>query len=68
MIKKDLTENLEPSWRAMEKLYKSGKTKAIGVSNWTIPGLKTLLKYAEVKPVCNQVEIHPYFPNTELIE
>ncbi|RDW94434.1 aldo reductase-1 [Coleophoma crateriformis] len=68
IIKKDLTENLEPTWRAMEKLFKAGKAKSIGVSNWTIPGLEALLKYAEIQPAVNQVEIHPYFPNTELVE
>ena len=52
----------------MEKLYKSGKTRSIGVSNWTIPGLEALLKYAEVKPAINQVEIHPFLPNNELIK
>jgi diketogulonate reductase-like aldo/keto reductase len=68
IIKKELTENLEPVWRTMEKLYKAGKTKSIGVSNWTIEGLETMLKYAEIKPVVNQVEIHPFLPNTKLIE
>lgn len=52
----------------MEKLYKAGKAKSIGVSNWTIDGLEAMLKYAEIKPVVNQVEIHPFLPNTELIE
>lgn len=51
----------------MEGLSKAGKARSIGVSNWTIPGLEKLLKYAEIKPVANQVEIHPYFPNTELV-
>ncbi|KAI9738038.1 MAG: Glycerol 2-dehydrogenase (NADP(+)) [Claussenomyces sp. TS43310] len=68
VIKKDLTENLEPTWRAAEKLYKSGKARSIGVSNWTIKGLEALLKYAEVKPTTNQVEIHPFLPNTELVQ
>lgn len=68
IIKKDLTENPEPTWRAMEELYKSGKAKAIGVSNWTIEGLKKLLAFAEVKPAVNQIEIHPFLPNTELVD
>jgi diketogulonate reductase-like aldo/keto reductase len=68
IIKKDLTENPEPTWRAMEELYKSGKAKAIGVSNWTVPGLKKLLSFAEVKPMINQVEVHPFLPNTELVK
>lgn len=68
VIKKDLTENPEATWRAVEKLYKSGKAKSIGVSNWTIEGLKQMDKFAEIKPMMNQVEIHPFLPNTELIE
>ncbi|KAL6357049.1 hypothetical protein LRP88_10666 [Fusarium phalaenopsidis] len=68
VIKKDLTENPEPTWRAMEELLASGKTRAIGVSNWTIPGLKKLLGFAKVKPAVNQIEIHPFLPNTELVK
>ncbi|KAF3036413.1 Glycerol 2-dehydrogenase (NADP(+)) [Didymella heteroderae] len=67
IIKKDLTENPEPTWRAMEELYKSGKAHAIGVSNWTVAGLQQLLKIAEVKPHVNQIEIHPFLPNEELV-
>ena len=52
----------------MEKLYKAGKTRSIGVSNFSIKQLEALLAYAEIKPVINQVEIHPLFPNTELLE
>ncbi len=51
----------------MEKLYKSGKTRSIGVSNWKVSGLEEILKYAEIKPSINQVEIHPFLPNDELI-
>ncbi|KAI0146378.1 Aldo/keto reductase [Xylariaceae sp. FL1272] len=68
IIKKELTENPEPTWRAMEDLLASGKTKSIGVSNWTIPGLKKLMSFAKVKPQVNQVEVHPFLPNTELIK
>jgi diketogulonate reductase-like aldo/keto reductase len=52
----------------MEKLYKAGKTRSLGVSNWTISGLEAMLKYAEIKPAINQIEIHPFLPNTELVE
>lgn len=67
MILKDLTENPEPTWRAMEKLYEDGKARAIGVSNWTIEGTEKLLKFAKVAPHANQIEIHPFLPNTELV-
>ena len=68
VINKELTENLEPTWRALEKLQESGKTRAIGVSNWTVPGLKKLLSFAKIKPAVNQVEIHPFLPNEELVQ
>ncbi|KAK4644215.1 Glycerol 2-dehydrogenase (NADP(+)) [Podospora pseudocomata] len=68
VINKELTENPEPTWRAMEELADSGKARAIGVSNWTIPRLEQLLKLARIKPAVNQIEIHPFLPNTELIE
>ncbi|CAK3816473.1 Glycerol 2-dehydrogenase (NADP(+)) [Lecanosticta acicola] len=67
-IKEELTKNQQPTWRAMEEVYEAGKAKAIGVSNWTIPGLKDLLSWAKVKPAVNQVEIHPFLPNEELVK
>lgn len=68
VINKALTENPEPTWRAMEELADAGKARAIGVSNWTIPGLKQLLGFARIKPAVNQIEIHPFLPNEELIK
>ncbi|OAL74644.1 glycerol dehydrogenase [Trichophyton violaceum] len=67
VIKKDLTENPEPTWRAMEELYESGKAKSIGLSNFTIPGMKQILSFAKIPPHVNQIEIHPFLPNTELV-
>ena len=68
VIKQQLTKDPKPTWQAMEQLQKSGKARAIGVSNWTIDGLKHLLSWAEVKPVVNQIEIHPFLPNDELVK
>ncbi|KAH7419260.1 putative alcohol dehydrogenase [Cadophora sp. MPI-SDFR-AT-0126] len=68
ILKKQLTENPKPIWRAVEKAYKAGKARAIGVSNWKISGLEEILQYAEIKPHINQVEIHPFLPNNELIK
>ena len=67
VIDKTLTENPEPTWRAMEELVANGSVKAIGVSNWTIPGLRKLLHFAHIKPAVNQIEIHPFLPNEELV-
>lgn len=68
MILKDLTDNPEPTWRAMEKVYEDKKARAIGVSNWTIEGLEQLLSFAKVKPHVNEVEIHPFLPNNEMVQ
>ncbi|KAI9741987.1 MAG: Glycerol 2-dehydrogenase (NADP(+)) [Cirrosporium novae-zelandiae] len=68
IIKKQLTDDPKPTWQAVEAIYESGKTKAIGISNWTIPQLDKLLKYAKVKPQVNQVEIHPFLPNNDLVK
>lgn len=68
IINKELTENPEPTWRAMEELNQAGKARAIGVSNWTIDGLKKLLSFAKVKPTVNQIEIHPFLPNEALVK
>ncbi|MGE6630057.1 aldo/keto reductase [Bacillus sp. NPDC077027] len=56
------------TWRALEKLYKDGKVRAIGVSNFYIHHLEELLKDAEVVPAVNQVEFHPKLTLTELRE
>lgn len=47
------------TWRAMEELYKSGKIKAIGVSNFLPHHLKPLIEKADIFPTVNQIEYHP---------
>lgn len=54
------------SWRALEKLYKDGKAKAIGVSNHNVHHIQYLLDHAEITPMVNQVETHVELPNTYL--
>ncbi|KAM0261350.1 hypothetical protein ACHAPA_009823 [Fusarium lateritium] len=56
------------TWRQMEELYSSGKVKAIGVANWSIPYLEDLSKTWKVVPAVNQVELHPFLPQHELRE
>lgn len=52
------------SWRAMEELYEEGKIKAIGVCNFYPERLADLCLNAKVKPMVNQVELHPFFAQT----
>jgi 2,5-diketo-D-gluconate reductase A len=53
--------DVKGSWKAMEELYKAGKIRAIGISNFDSDQLADLLSYAEVKPAVNQIETHAYF-------
>lgn len=54
------------TYKALEKLYKDGRVKAIGVSNFEIEHLERLMKETEIKPVVNQVECHPHMVQQEL--
>jgi methylglyoxal/glyoxal reductase len=54
------------TWRALEDLYKEGKLKAIGVSNFQIHHLENLLETAEIKPMINQIELHPKLAQADL--
>ena len=58
----------EETWKAMEEVYKSGKAKAIGVSNHTITHLKEMKRYAHITPVIDQVEFHPFLYQKDLLE
>lgn len=57
----------EETWRAMEEIYKSGKAKAIGVSNYTIKHLEEMKDYALIMPMVNQVEFHPFLYQEKLM-
>lgn len=61
-------DGYEKAWSDMEDLYREGKIKAIGVSNFQKHHLEHLMETATVKPVVNQIESHPYFNNQELID
>jgi diketogulonate reductase-like aldo/keto reductase len=52
----------------MEAIQASGLAKSIGVSNYLPSHLSAILKTAKVKPVCNQIELHPYLQRSELLE
>ncbi|RDZ11069.1 2,5-diketo-D-gluconic acid reductase [Priestia megaterium] len=53
------------SWRAMEELYREGKIKAIGVSNFYPDRLVDLITHNEIVPAVNQVETHPFCQQVE---
>lgn len=59
-------KDIQGAWRAMEELYKEGKIKAIGVSNFPVPVLDNLIQHSTIVPAVNQVELHPFFQQKEL--
>ena len=54
------------TWKALEEIYRSGRAKSIGVSNFNIHHLRRLFSETEIRPAVNQVEIHPYLTQDEL--
>lgn len=56
------------AWRAMDELQKSGKVRAIGVSNFAVDRVVDLSLFNETKPAINQIEINPFNQQTEAIE
>ncbi|TWT82750.1 2,5-diketo-D-gluconic acid reductase B [Planctomycetes bacterium CA13] len=61
-------ESFMKTWRQMEKLVEMGLVRNIGTSNMTIPKLKLVLRDAKIKPVVNEMEIHPHFQQPELFQ
>jgi diketogulonate reductase-like aldo/keto reductase len=59
-------ERTVQAWRAAERLLAEGRTRAIGVSNFSRQNLDDLIGQSEVVPAVNQVELHPYFAQPEL--
>ncbi|MGZ4031796.1 MAG: aldo/keto reductase [Tumebacillaceae bacterium] len=55
------------TWKALEQLYKQGRVRAIGVSNFHVHHLQELLRDCEIKPMVNQVEYHPRLTQQELL-
>ena len=54
------------TWRALETLYREGRVRAIGVSNFQVHHLEDLMADAEIKPMVNQVEFHPFLTQETL--
>ena len=56
------------TWKALEKLYKEKRIRAIGVSNFLQHHLEDLLTSAEIVPMVNQMEFHPYLVQQDLVD
>jgi len=61
-------ESYMKTWRQMERLVEIGLVKHIGTSNMTIPKLELLLRDASIKPVCNEMELHPHFQQPKFFQ
>jgi 2,5-diketo-D-gluconate reductase A len=60
------TNRYVETWKALEKLAADGRVRAIGVSNFAAEHLQRLLAETGTVPAVNQIELHPYFPQTQL--
>jgi diketogulonate reductase-like aldo/keto reductase len=56
------------TWKALEKLYRDGLVRAIGVSNFQIHHIEELKKHSDILPMVNQVEFHPLLTQKELLQ
>ncbi|XP_054161903.1 1,5-anhydro-D-fructose reductase-like [Oppia nitens] len=64
----DINISVVETWKGMEDAYKLGLAKSIGVSNFNSQQLTLILKEAFLKPVINQIEVHPYLSQEKLVE
>jgi diketogulonate reductase-like aldo/keto reductase len=60
-------QGYKDSWKALEKLYKDGRVRAIGVSNFLVHHLEDLLQSAEIVPMVNQYEYRPLLTQKDLL-
>lgn len=56
------------AWRAMEELYHAGKIRAIGVANFYRGKFTEFAEFVEVKPMVNQIELHPFYAQYQAIK
>ena len=68
IMKPDRRASLRGAWETLEALVDEGKVRHIGVSNYNQQELEELLAYARIKPVVNQIELHPRLPQRALVE
>jgi L-glyceraldehyde reductase len=67
-VELDVNTSLVDTWKAMIALRETGKVKAIGVSNFTIQHLETIIKATGEQPAVNQIEAHPLLPQDDMVE
>lgn len=60
-------EKTRDTWRAMEELHGQGKTRSLGLSNFRQQDIEELLTFAKIRPVYNQLELHPYLTQREMV-
>ncbi len=63
-----VVDKYKDTWKALEKIYHEGRAHAIGVSNFLIHHLEDLASIAEVQPMVNQIELHPFLVQQHLID
>ena len=66
MRARTMHERFMETWQQMERLVTRGLVRHIGTSNMTIPKLQLVLRDAAIRPVVNQMELHPHFQQPEL--
>ena len=62
------TTSYVETWKAMEKLLATGKTKAIGISNFSKKEVETILREGSVVPAAHQIELHPWLQQKAFCE
>ena len=67
-FKNDWQKKNAETWKAFEELYKEGRIRAIGVSNFLPHHVEELKKTAEIMPMVNQIEYHPGLMQKEVVE
>ncbi len=61
-------EKTQATWQAMESAHAQGNIKSLGLSNFRISDVQDLLSYALVRPQYNQLELHPYLIQKQLVD
>ncbi|XXG39269.1 hypothetical protein AAC387_Pa01g0273 [Persea americana] len=65
---RQFSQRLKQTWKALEGLVEMGLVRAIGVSNFSVQQIQELLQFAKIVPAVNQVELHPFWRQDELVK